>query len=65
MEDINADDDHSENRDPYGDIEIGSPVLDDETSGGQIISQDNGVLKKVIPSSCETMIRVSYGNEIC
>lgn len=42
-------------RDSYyedGNVEVRSPILYDNTSRSKIIWQNDGILEKVIPSSC-------------
>lgn len=50
MTNVDSDNCNGKGGDKDGNVEIRSPVLDDDPSGGEVIGKDNGVFEEVVPS---------------
>lgn len=50
MTNVDSDDCNSKGGDKYGNVEVRSPVLDDDPSGRKVVGEDNSIFEKVIPA---------------
>lgn len=55
MKDVDSDVKDRKYSDPDTDVEVGTPVLDDQTRGCKVVCEDNTVLEEVVPSGCKAI----------
>lgn len=56
---VGEDDQDAEDSDPNGHVQVGSPVLNNQTASSQVCRCRHNILQEVIPTCCKSMVRES------